>query len=150
MEDLERYLNEVVDPTIKDFEEHPTSVRHAFIACVATFHAIDYLAHPRSSRGLRQRFRIQSSDFALVDHVAHAFKHVIAGDHTKPRLTAADVISRPPAIWGDMVWDLSRWDDPVGGVTLDSDRNIDLLGVVKRTAAFMRSKTEERRMPSSG
>ena len=28
MEDLEQYLEEIVVPTVKDFEEHPTSVRH--------------------------------------------------------------------------------------------------------------------------
>ncbi len=45
MEDLERYLKTVVDPTIDDFKKNPASVRHAFLACVATFHAIDYLAY---------------------------------------------------------------------------------------------------------
>jgi len=43
---LVHYLNEIVDPTIKDFEEHPTSVRQDFLACVATYHTIDYLAYP--------------------------------------------------------------------------------------------------------
>jgi hypothetical protein len=44
VENLERYVDEIVAPTINDFEENPTSVRHAFLGCVATFHAIDYLA----------------------------------------------------------------------------------------------------------
>jgi hypothetical protein len=41
MEDLRRYLEEIVEPTVKDFAEHPASVRHAFLACVATYHAVD-------------------------------------------------------------------------------------------------------------
>jgi len=44
VEDLERYLGEVVEPTIKDLEANRTSVRHAFLACVVTFHAVDDLA----------------------------------------------------------------------------------------------------------
>jgi hypothetical protein len=75
MEDLMRYLDEIVDPTIKDFESNPTSVRHAFLACVVAFHAIDYLAYPRKSRGLRQKFGKESPEFSVIDHVAHAFKH---------------------------------------------------------------------------
>jgi hypothetical protein len=34
MEDLERYLKEMVQPTVDDFEANPTSRRHAFLACV--------------------------------------------------------------------------------------------------------------------
>src|SRR5689334_10244272 len=45
MEDLEHYLAAFVRPTIADFERNPTSLRHAFIACVVTFHSVDYLAH---------------------------------------------------------------------------------------------------------
>ena len=79
MEDMERYLNEIVEPTIEDFEKNRTSVRHAFLACVTTFHAIDYLAYPRKARLLREKFR-KNVDFATVDRVAHAFKHVVAGN----------------------------------------------------------------------
>jgi hypothetical protein len=46
MEDLERYLTEIVQPTIDDFTNDPLSVRLAFIACVVTFHSVDYLAYP--------------------------------------------------------------------------------------------------------
>jgi hypothetical protein len=98
MEDMLRYLDEMGEPTIKDFEEHPTSVRHGFLACVAAFHAIDYLAYPKKRPSdLRQRFRRQSPDFRIVDIVAHAFKHVAAGDRAKPDLTAHQVIPRPPS-----------------------------------------------------
>ena len=142
MDDLERYLDEFVDPTISDFEQNPTSVRHAFLACVATFHAIDYLAYPRKGRTVRQQFQEASPDFARVDEVAHAFKHVAAGDRGNPKLKAHEVISRPPAFFGVAVFDLSRFDDTIGGVTLGRDRDIDLLEVVKRAAAFLRQQLE--------
>jgi hypothetical protein len=143
MEDLARYLDAFVEPTIKDFESNPTSPRHAFLACVATFHAVDYLEFPRRrSSQLLQQFRRESPDFAIIDNVAHAFKHVQAGDRANPRLKAAEVIARPPAVWGQMVWDLSRWDDALGGVTLDNNREVDLLDALRQTVAFLRAKTQ--------
>jgi hypothetical protein len=73
--EIERYLETIVDPTIDDLESHPTSVRYAFLACVAVFHSLDYLAHSESSEKQNRRslFRKQSADFATVDRVAHAF-----------------------------------------------------------------------------
>jgi hypothetical protein len=144
MEDLERYLDEIVEPTIKDFAAHPTSVRHAFLACVAVFHGVDYLAFPRKRPStLRQQFRRQSPAFAIVDKVAHAFKHVAAGNPAKPDLKADEVISRPPAYYNKSgARGLSRWNDPVGGVTIDSDRRVDLLEVVKAARDFLRTKTK--------
>ncbi|HEV2187554.1 MAG TPA: hypothetical protein VGR70_10115 [Stellaceae bacterium] len=144
MEDLVQFLDEVVEPTIADFEANPTSRRHAFLACVATFHGVDYLAHPRKPQLLRQKFNKASPEFALIDRVAHAFKHVVSGHEAspqRPRLKAAEVIPRPPAFWGTtMVWGLSRWGDAVGGVTLDQDREVDLLTILKSTVAFLRAQ----------
>jgi hypothetical protein len=141
MEDLVRYIEDIVEPTIREFEDHPTSVRHAFIACVAVYHGIDYLAFPRTKpKALKQRFVKQSHDFAIVNRVAHAFKHVAAGPRANPSLRASDVISRPPAIWGQMVWDLSRWDDAIGGVTLSEEREVDLLDAVKNAVKFLQDQ----------
>jgi hypothetical protein len=144
MEDLARYLDEVVEPTIADFEANPTSRRHAFFACVAAFHGVDYLVHPRKPQSLRLRFNEQSPEFALVDRIAHAFKHVVSGHAASPQrplLKATEVIARPPGYWGTtMVWGLSRWGDAVGGVTLDEEREIDLLDVLKRTVVFLRTQ----------
>jgi hypothetical protein len=56
MEDLVRYLDEIVEPTVKDFEANPTSVRHASLACVVVFHAVDYRAYPRKARQTREKY----------------------------------------------------------------------------------------------
>jgi hypothetical protein len=141
MDDMLRYLDQMVEPTIRDFEQNPTSVRHAFLACVAVFHAIDYLAYPKKrSATLRQKFQKNSADFAIVDDVAHSFKHVVAGDRRKPRLTAEQVIPRQPAYYGRAEWDLSNWNDPIGGVTLDRERSVDLLNAAKKAVLFLRSR----------
>ena len=47
MEDLERYLNEIVEPTVNDFRRKPSSVRIGFLTCVAIDHSVDYLAFPK-------------------------------------------------------------------------------------------------------
>ena len=141
MEGLLRYLDDIVVPTIKEFEDHPTSVRHAFLACVAAFHAIDYLTYPRKrSSAIRDKFRKESAAFSIVDDVAHAFKHVVTGPRNNPNLRANEIIPRPPAYWDvSGAWDLSRWDDPVGGVTLDADRRVDLLDALNKTVEFWRT-----------
>lgn len=144
MEDMLRYLDEIVEPTIKEFEERPTSVRLGFLACVAAFHAIDYLAYPsKRSSDLRQTFRRELSDFDIVDRVAHAFKHVVTGDRNNPELTARQVISRPPAFCGVMVVGLSMLGDVRGGVTIAHDHSVDLLGVLKRAVLFLRDVSEK-------
>ena len=141
MEDLERYLNEIVDPVVADFGRNRTSVRHAFVACVVTFHSVDYLTFPRKSRIKREEFGAASADFALVDDVAHAFKHVVSGNPKKRQLKSFDVRARPPAVAGVMVAGLSRVGDVVGGVGLVDDPTIDLFEIVTRAVAFLRQQT---------
>lgn len=140
--EIERYLEQIIDPTIADFEANPTSVRHAFLAAVAVFHAIDYL----DANSLRKRFREESADFALVDRIAHAFKHAQTGHPADPNLqplSADGVIARPPAYYGASgAWGLSRWDDPIGGVTLDGDRQLDVLAAIKGAADFIRCQID--------
>jgi hypothetical protein len=145
--DFPQYFTEIVEPTIQEFAENPTSRRLAFLACVVTFHAIDYLAaaeNTPNTGNLKKRFGNESAEFAIVDRVAHAFKHVNAGHPNAPinqPLTSGEVISRPPGRWGVAVWGLSRWDDPVGGVTLDLEPRVDLLATVRAAADFIRAQS---------
>jgi hypothetical protein len=91
MEDMLRYLDEMVEPTIKDFEEHPTSVRHGFLACVAAFHAIDYLAYPKKRPSdLRQRSaRLRS--FALCPTRPHPLRRRHHLLNSRPRDLSASL-----------------------------------------------------------
>jgi hypothetical protein len=138
--EIKRYFEQIVDPTIADFEANPTSVRHAFLAAVAVFHTIDYLGTGR----FRKKFR-EHADFASVDRIAHAFKHVQTGHPADPNLqplSSEGVIMRPPAAWDSGAWDLSSWDDTTGGVTLDSERAVDMLSAIKGAAQFVRQQVE--------
>jgi hypothetical protein len=140
VEDYMRYLEEIVEPTVKEFEENPTSVRRAFLACVAVFHAVDYLAYQKTSKAnLRGKLRSQSPDFAIVDKVAHAFKHVVAGDPNNPNLKANEVISRPGGLSTDGV---SFFSVVKGGVVLSNDPNVVVLDTVKRAVDFLRKQAE--------
>lgn len=123
------YLEKIVVPTIRDYAANRTSVRHCFLACVAAFHTIDYLAARPSSTAIRSEVRKQCPSFVVIDRVAHAFKHVSTGhpeSAIKP-LYARDVITRPPAVAGQFTVGLSRVGDAFGGVTLSNAPETDLL-----------------------
>jgi len=141
MEDLRRYLDEFVEPTIADLEKNPASVRLAFLACVATFHSVDYLAHPRSPRGMRQQWKRASRAFKIVDDVAHAFKHVKSGNRARPNLRAKEVVSRQGAFQVG-AFQANAFD--VGGVTLENDASVNILATVKEAAAFVRDQLNDR------
>ena len=85
---LRTYLDEVVDPTFEDFRRNPRSIRHAFLACVATYHAIDRVK-PGHPGNLTYQWG-KTLEFKIVDMVAHQFKHVRSGDD---KHVSADSIS---------------------------------------------------------
>jgi hypothetical protein len=136
MEDLVRYLDEIAEPTIAEFEKNPASVRHAFLACVALFlfHSVDYLAFPESGRAFRQEFGKVSPAFKVVDDVAHAFKHVVSGNRAEPRLKADEVIGRRGAFFAGAF--SSAFD--IGAVTLRGDPQVNFLVIVKQALKFLR------------
>lgn len=84
MSSIYNYLDVIVEPTIADLRKDPLSVRKAFTACLVTYHAIDRFAEKPGN--LRKEWRKQSPAFALIDLIAHTFKHVDAegGKVAKP------------------------------------------------------------------
>ena len=77
---LARYLEIIVEPTFDDFKRNPTSVRHAFLACVTIFHASDRAAYPAKPSNTLKEWRKNSRDFKLVEIIANHFKHVKSND----------------------------------------------------------------------
>jgi hypothetical protein len=65
---LTRYLDDIVEPTFEDFTRNPRSVRHAYLACLVTYHAIDRVTYPKNPGNL------------IVDMIAHKIKHVVSDD----------------------------------------------------------------------
>jgi hypothetical protein len=135
--DINHYMTEIVEPTIKEFAANQTSRRHAFLACVVTFHSIDYLTYPKKPRSRRASFGKKSPEFATVDRVAHAFKHGKTGHERNADfqpLKVEDVIEPPPAVWNLMFPNF--WPR---GVTLKNERDRDLLNTVKVATDFIRA-----------
>jgi hypothetical protein len=60
-----------MEPTIKDLAQNRASKRHAFLACLATYHMIDYLCGKRRKAVVRGEYRAQSQAFAAIDRIAH-------------------------------------------------------------------------------
>jgi hypothetical protein len=77
MMDARQYADIVVDPTIAEFESDPRSVRRAFLACVVTFHMIDYITRPTEPSARRKEFGRASPAFATIDRRS-SFTHAEA------------------------------------------------------------------------
>jgi hypothetical protein len=59
-------------------------------------------------------------------------------------LSATGVIARPPMYYNRSgAWGLSRYNDPIGGVTLDGDRQLDVLSAIKGAAQFVRQQFKD-------
>jgi hypothetical protein len=144
MEDLVRYVEEFVNPAIEDFAQHPDSVRHGFMACVAAFHGVDYLAWPEDAATLRSELRKKNEHFKTIDDVAHAFKHVATSKRPNKGLKASEVVAVPAGIFDHAVFDQSAFDAAEGKVTIDKDREINLLNAVRKAVEYL--MTEGRRI----
>ena len=94
----DEYIRRIVEPTIAEMAAHPTSMRHAMIACLATFHALDYLTGNRRRAVVRGECRRLSPAFAAVDRFAHAVARKPTGDRrTPPRGATGDDWTQAPA-----------------------------------------------------
>lgn len=75
MNDLAEYMELIVEPTFEDFKRNSGSVRHAYLACLVVYHAVDRAAYPDEAYPLAERWRSESLAFMLIDQVAQHFKH---------------------------------------------------------------------------
>lgn len=140
--DARDFLTEIVEPTIEQFARTPSSRRLAFLACVSTFHLLDYIEPDDDGRrrNLRNIYRRESAAFELVDRVAHAFKHAVATGRPGSELPIGHVYERPAARAGVMQCGVSRCGDSTGGVQVVGGPNVDLLPVVQQAIEFLRTK----------
>ncbi len=81
MNALKRYLALIVEPTVEEFRRNPTSIRHAYLACVAAYHAVDRVTYPEHPENVTKEWREKCQEFALVELVALDFKHVKSRKH---------------------------------------------------------------------
>src|SRR5438105_1748710 len=104
------YMNQIVVPTLREFRDDRRARRLAYLACIATFHLKDHLKKA-GEQGIETAMRASCGvAFDVVRGVCNATKHVETdGSHAVVFRVGEDT-DRPPAIWGEAVWDVSRWD----------------------------------------
>lgn len=110
------YVNEIVVPTVIEFKSQRRSRRHAYLACIATFHVKDHLDRSGVTDIVSLVRATEPHAYDLIRAVCTGTKHV----DTDPRrhriqFRAGDDMDRPPAIWGEFAFGVSRWDDEHGG-----------------------------------
>lgn len=76
MDTLAGYIEQIVEPTFDDFKRNAGSFRHAYLACLVTYHAIDRASYPAVPGNLAKEWREQSMEFILIEQVAFHLKHV--------------------------------------------------------------------------
>jgi len=75
MNDLAEYMELIVEPTFEEFKRNSGCVRHAYLACLVAYHAVDRAAYPEDARTLAAEWRSESLAFMLVEEVALHLKH---------------------------------------------------------------------------
>jgi hypothetical protein len=109
------FMNEVVVPTLRELRDERRSRRRAYLACIAVFHLKDHLKKV-GENGVEETMRASCGiAFDVVRGVCNGTKHVETDGSHVVAFRAGDDTDRPPAVWGEAVWDVSRWDDAVGG-----------------------------------
>ena len=109
------YVDEIVLPTVRDFAASRRSRRLAYLSCMVVFHIKDHLGKARAHQ-IEMTVRTTAAEaFNVVRAVCNGTKHVTIDQTHVVTFRAGDDRDRPPMIWGEWEWDLSRWGDELGG-----------------------------------
>jgi hypothetical protein len=84
MNTLQSYLETIVDPTWDDFHENRSSVRHAFLACVAIFHSVDRVAEETSNAAQRNLYSVIRDAVRFVHRKAGTEHPALPGPSPPP------------------------------------------------------------------
>ncbi|WP_316227706.1 hypothetical protein [Bradyrhizobium sp. SZCCHNR3015] len=130
------YVTEIVIPTVRESRDNRKSRRHAYLACIVTFHIKDHLEKVGVT-GVTQKMRTACpGHFDLVRGVCNGTKHVATNQgHVIPFAIGGDYY-RPPAFAGVMMAGLSMLGDTKGArVVRHNDTKYDLYGSAKAVLA---------------
>ncbi|MFO1173211.1 MAG: hypothetical protein U1E49_19870 [Hyphomicrobiaceae bacterium] len=113
-----QYFNEIALPTVQEFKKDRQSRRHAYLACIAVFHVMNYLAEARSEKKAKTVQDIVKADlgesFHVVRVVCNSAKHLRLDDKHEIEFRSGDDWSRPAARAGQAIAGLSRIGDQNG------------------------------------
>jgi hypothetical protein len=136
----EEYMREILEPTIKDLAQNRASKRHAFLACVATYHTIDYLCGKRRKAVLRGEYRAQSAAFAAVDRIAHGRTDAQPG-LKRSALGVAEAPAGSSAAFAEGNSKINALGDARAAKLLGE--GADILAIVNEAANFLAKKARE-------
>jgi hypothetical protein len=109
------FMDEIVVPTLREFRDERRSRRRAYLACIAVFHLKDHLKKA-GEKGIENAMRAScGAAFDVVRGVCNGTKHVETDGSNAIAFRAGADTDRPPAIFGEAIFDVSRFDDAVGG-----------------------------------
>jgi hypothetical protein len=134
------YVNEIVVPTVRDARDCRQSRRHAYLACIVTFHMKDHLEKAGETDVHQQMQTACPEHFDVVRSVCNGTKHVVLNrGHTIPFVLGSDYY-RPPASAGVMECGVSFVGDTDGGRSIRHNKiDYDLYGSTKTLlVAFQR------------
>lgn len=115
------YLNEIVVPTLQEFEHNRLSRRHAYLACIAIYHIKDHLK-AAGEKDIEATMRASGSQaFDLVRSICNGSKHFSTDGSHEIQFRAGTDYGRPPAFAGVMVCGLSYFGDTKGGREVHHD-----------------------------
>jgi hypothetical protein len=108
-------MDEIMVPTLREFRDERRSRRRAYLACIAVFHLKDHLRKAGETRVEATMRASCGVAFDVVRGVCNGTKHVETDGSHVIAFRAGDDTDRPPARLGELVLDVSRLDDGVGG-----------------------------------
>jgi hypothetical protein len=115
-----KYVDEIVIPTVREFRDNPRSRRHAYLACIVTFHVKDHLKNAGEKRIEKTMRAGGSKSFDLVRSICNGTKHGTTNTSHPIPFQAGTDYDRPPGRAGEMEAGLSELGDPIGGRQIGS------------------------------
>jgi hypothetical protein len=135
------YVNEMVQPTVREFRDERRSRRRAYLACIVVFHIIDYLKNAGEKDVWRKLKQANPDIFELVRSICDGSKHFETNAKHAVHFRAGSDWDRPPAFAGIMRAGVSFLGDTKGGRSAKvRDGSMDLYGCVKTLALIFQQK----------
>jgi hypothetical protein len=115
------YLEEIVLPTIDEFQADGSSRRKAYLACIVTIHLKDYLTKD-NARNVEKTVRNRAeAAFDVVSAVANGAKHSISGRGGQIRFHAGSDFYWPSHSVQTLPSGVSLFGDSEGGTMIPAD-----------------------------
>ena len=115
------YLEEIVLPTIDEFQADGSSRRKAYLACIVTYHLSDYLRASKASDVLETVKGRAEAAFEVVHAVATGAKHTASGRKDQIKFRAGSDVYLPPNTLYPFGEGIFAFGHAEGGIMIEAD-----------------------------